>query len=100
LKQIDYNGEFTLSSVRSVIFEAPTELSVYPNPAKSFVTVNRGKNAVIQITNELGQNVFVNQDVSENSTILHLTDLNSGVYYIRIQDEEGVQNRKIIIMQD
>ncbi|MDD2984650.1 MAG: T9SS type A sorting domain-containing protein [Crocinitomicaceae bacterium] len=100
LKQIDFNGEHTFSNVRSVVFTAPTELNVFPNPAKNIVTINRGADAVIQIINELGQIMHADQEISGNSTTFNLSGLNSGVYFVKVQDEDSIYNRKIIILQD
>lgn len=100
LKQIDFNGEYTFSNVRSVVFTAPAELNVFPNPAKNIVTINRGADAVIQIINELGQIMHADQEISGNSTTFNLSGLNSGVYFVKVQDEDSIYNRKIIILQD
>lgn len=98
LKQIDYNGTFTHSTVRSAIFNAPIELTVYPNPSNDFVTVNRSENVTIQLINDLGQNISINQEASNESTILDVSNLNSGVYFIRIQEDGEINTRKFIVM--
>lgn len=100
LKQTDYNGTSTLSAVRSVVFQAPAELTVYPNPAKEFITINRGENVTIHLINDLGQNVFANQEISQESTILDLSNLNSGVYFVRVQEDGDIITRKIIILKE
>lgn len=100
LKQVDFNGTTTVSTVRSVVFEVPIALSVYPNPATDYVTINRGLNSNIQLINDLGQNVFSSIESSESSTVLDVSNLKSGVYFIRLQEDEEIITRKLILMKD
>ena len=100
LKQIDYNGEFTLSAVRSVLFNTPAELTAYPNPANQFLTINRGENATINLINELGQIVLADQEISKDNTIFNLSNLNPGIYFVRIQEEDEIVTKKIIVNHD
>lgn len=100
LKQIDYNGDFTLSAVRSVLLNTPAELTAYPNPANQFLTINRGENATINLINELGQIVLADQEISKDNTIFNLSNLNPGIYFVRIQEEDEIVTKKIIVNHD
>ena len=60
--------------------------TVYPNPTNSSLTINTSVNySSIQIINMLGQVVFT----KEKSTLLNLTSLPGGIYFIQLLDNKG-----------
>ncbi len=60
--------------------------TVYPNPTNSTLTINTSLNySSIQIINMLGQVVFT----KEKSTLLNLSSLPSGIYFIQLVDTKG-----------
>ncbi|MDX2361232.1 MAG: hypothetical protein QNK23_10525 [Crocinitomicaceae bacterium] len=91
LKQTDFDGETSYSSVKSVvrILEEGTELRVYPNPTRHTVTIEGNYDEIIdfKLLNELGidvtdQVILLNDD---NDTILNLdlSALPGGVYVFK-----------------
>jgi len=74
-------------------------LSVYPNPSNGIVNIrNKGNIRKIQVLNSLGQQVYVQANITSKTLItLDLSDF-SGVYMIRMTDANGLQIiRKVIL---
>ena len=79
-------GTLTITQIAS-LSEVNTRLSVYPNPAGSFLNV--------QITNPSGQELIVTdvlgkevmrQSINSSSVTLDTSDLNNGIYLLRMND--------------
>ncbi len=65
---------------------------LYPNPTKNYVTINTN-NAVKRITiSDLNGRILDTQF----DTIVNLTELISGVYFLNIETEMGISSHKII----
>ena len=79
-------------------------MKVYPIPATDAVTVSfdafaKG-NVDIVITNQLGQEVLrkqVNVDNGVNFNTLDVSKLQSGIYYVKVNNGKQVQTQKLII---
>jgi len=91
LKQIDLNGNYSYSAIRSLNFGTFTEVAIFPNPFVGEINImNLPKNGVlknIQILNTLGQVVFESsqfQDI-KNLTLDIDRRLVSGNYFLSIQ---------------
>lgn len=88
LKQVDFDGEFSYSEIRSVLFENTSyQLQIYPNPTNNsvFVTGNKQLLKSIKIYNSIGKQVtsrirIIN--ISEQKVVLDLTNLVSGTYIV------------------
>lgn len=72
-------------------------LSVYPNPATDFLTIEfPGNNftvTMIDITGKIIQSSFNNQ----NKTTLNTNGLHSGVYILRLETDGNVTQKRVII---
>ncbi|OFX18513.1 MAG: hypothetical protein A2041_15365 [Bacteroidetes bacterium GWA2_31_9b] len=67
--------------------KASTIISIYPNPAKDIFYVSNIKNAFVSIYNTAGILVYEKENVT-NETPIQITNLNSGIYYIKVVDSE------------
>lgn len=70
-------------------------LSVYPNPAESFITVsmfgdNNLINGTLTIFNNIGQPVIAQAITNAGSTSINISKLSAGVYFIRQTNGETV----------
>lgn len=73
-------------------------LNVYPNPAKTQVTVTSSSFIDrIEVTNILGQKVYENATVGANQTTINVADLQNGAYFVRVYSENCVITRKLIV---
>lgn len=77
------------------------QLSVYPNPANSQVTIEtKGlKMDRIQMYNVLGQKVYQREANDKTKIVLDVNNLASGVYTISIYTNEGIAVRKLNIIK-
>ncbi len=67
-------------------------IKIYPNPATELVNLTSENNIInVQVYNNIGQ-LVMEQKVDGNSCQLHISDLESGIYSIRI----GTENKNIM----
>jgi hypothetical protein len=89
IKQMDYNGTYAYSEIRSVLFQSNTTgLEIYPNPVKDYLTL-KGDTALgkkFTIYNTAGQ-------IIKNGTVLRkqidCSDVSIGLYIVRIETDSG-----------
>lgn len=106
LKQVDFNGKFEYSEIRSVSLEAENWLGeVYPNPALEgtvnidFNTDNE-KKWKISVFNTTGQQISSDIRVIEKGNSVQTFDLNGfseGVYFIKIEHSEKQFYKKVVV---
>lgn len=81
LKQIDYNGDFEYTDIKSIEFLKKVEKGkITPNPASDKLYF-QGIEGEIKIYNSIGKLMITVNDVNENDYI-DISSLNSGNYYI------------------
>lgn len=84
-------------SVGIVDNEIYKQLNVYPNPANNFVTVaNLPSNSTILITDITGKLIYTSKVAADN-TVIGTENFRSGVYFISIESNGSVVNRKLVI---
>lgn len=86
-----YSGPLSVQDHRT------NAISVYPNPATDFITVENAEvGAVIRITNSLGQ--VVRSEVATDSRMrINVADLAEGVYFCEMTASAGKQVARIVI---
>lgn len=71
---------------------------VYPNPSKGQLFINSDvANATVSVINALGQTVYTNNFTSLMNAKIDLGTVAEGVYTIRIQSENGVMTKNVMI---
>lgn len=104
LKTIDLDGSFTYSDVRKVSFTSDNNLSIYPNPAGSEVTVAAtgialSKAANIQVFSADGRLVMQKSTAAlAQKETLNISRLTSGKYIIRISSESQILTKSFDII--
>lgn len=89
IRQTDFNGEYTYSSIRSINLMQPmVAVSIYPNPTSSVITIQAGSNELAGLTiyNSLGQDVthLIKQlSKTENVAVIDLSNLSAGIYNVK-----------------
>jgi hypothetical protein len=91
LKQVDYNGTFSYSQIRSIKMSANAAVSilVYPNPSTDLVNVNytcSEANSIIRITDMNGMEVY-GEKISETGNIhrqISVVAYPAGTYFIQV----------------
>ncbi|MCF6170901.1 MAG: T9SS type A sorting domain-containing protein [Bacteroidales bacterium] len=72
-------------------------VSIYPNPAADFVTIDLEAKASVQLLNLNGQTLVV-QSLNEGQNQLNTAQLSTGIYLLQIKYEDGsFLNKKLII---
>jgi hypothetical protein len=73
-------------------------LKIFPNPANNHVTIqlSRTISSSIEIIDATGRIVLTLESVGENFTI-DISELNAGIYFIRVRCEEGIFVKKFVI---
>ncbi len=91
LRQRDADGTTSLSEVRPVTFSASLQVAVWPNPANDrlHVRLPHGNNQ-FSLFNALGQ-VLRQGRLTDGRASLDLHGLATGVYFLRLADEEVVR---------
>ncbi|MCK5788822.1 MAG: T9SS type A sorting domain-containing protein, partial [Chlamydiia bacterium] len=88
--------EYAATAVENIAVD--NNLSVYPNPVEEIMNVRSATDIhSISVTNIVGQEML-NANISSNRTAeINTSDLNSGVYVVRVVDTNGeISTKKII----
>ncbi len=90
----------TASSTEEINFE--NKINIYPNPALDYLTIEINELSVrnMVILNSLGQEIKV-IDTKQNSRLVNvdLSDLNEGLYFVKITSSENQMITKKIIVK-
>lgn len=89
--------EITLSVENNNLFNS---LSVYPVPAEDIISVKWTENypSDLRLFDSSGKLLYFEKERSLSNTYqINISDYNSGIYYLRINNERGVTTKKIII---
>lgn len=85
------------SSINNITSDNNT-ISVYPNPAKDFITVNSiATIKTVKVYNTVGQ-VVVEKSVKDNVAKINVSELKSGVYFVATETEKGIVTKKINVL--
>ncbi len=87
LRQIDFNGSFDYSSIIKLRLENKYEFNIYPNPSRQYFNIssNSKKLSAVEIISLNGKIM----ERSENRSQIDVSDLENGVYYLRLLDENN-----------
>lgn len=94
IKQIDADGSFYLSNTRRIVLNKSGAYKVYPNPVVNHLHIENievGKKVNIA---DVGGKIVFNGKSSSDKMMIDLSGLESGVYFLRVEGEEGV--RKVV----
>ena len=90
LESVDKDGASTYSAVVSVQFTVNSnQLKVYPNPARSTVTIRGNHIASVQLIDNMGRVVKVVSLKAATNPTLPVSNLQAGVYHLRVQTSDG-----------
>jgi uncharacterized membrane protein len=103
-------GEITVTKL--VLIENPTdigdisalqkEFNLFPNPSKTVVTIaNKAGIKVKQIvlSNLVGQNVYMDNEVNADKVTIDISGLAPGIYNASIITEKGIVNKKLEVIK-
>ena len=85
LRMVDKDGKFRYSKVLAANYVSRNEgLSLFPNPAKTFVTITGKSSQSIMITNASGHLMKQIRDFDGNQTI-DIGEWKPGVYFLKTE---------------
>ncbi|PKR80807.1 hypothetical protein CW751_08545 [Brumimicrobium salinarum] len=102
LKQTDFDGAYTYSDIRSVVFDnySNDNITLYPNPTSGKVQLKvikgKLKNVSISIYDAQGQLVFELPNFSGTSHVFDLSFFQKGIYIMKIRSDEELKAFKIV----
>ena len=87
LKLIDQSGKTAYSNIVK-LSQLINEISIYPNPAKDFITVNSDTSGSLYMYDQAGRQIL-SRSVIKGENRIPVSTLASGVYYIRINQQKA-----------
>ncbi len=106
IKKVYKNGEFRYSNIKELYFDFDQNalMSIYPNPASSFVYVSlnrvNGQKGELKLFNSFGQLVKTHQlsTISQGATKMNISELPPGVYALTFKgNKQRLISEKLII---
>lgn len=98
-KAFNYSNEITISDTALAInkITLQSEINIYPNPATSYIVIDSKNHTIssVELYNLLGEKVLGETKLSDNK--LDISQLNKGVYILKVNSENGVINKRIIV---
>ena len=73
-------------------------VTLYPNPTSSTVTINAQGMKHITVVNALGQMVY-DADITADVTTLNLGQFKAGIYMVRINTETGISVKRVTVVK-
>ncbi len=100
LKQVDIDGKFEISVVKTLVFNAAYNILIAPNPAKDFINVfatrSNAGTITIQLTDVSGK-ILKSVRSAENLTKINIEGIAKGIYFIKVTDDKTVTTQRVII---
>ncbi len=87
------NLEYTTGIKNNI---SDNKVNIYPNPAKDIININNSNNSVLSIFDITGKQILCKKLNSNNSKI-NVSNLLSGVYFVKIAKSNVVTTKKLII---
>lgn len=91
----------TLLPVSEILPTNELTFRIYPNPSSGFVSIKMNENhpeiEKMMIMTSSGQVIFQHNSNFEKDLLIDLNNCSSGVYFIKIQTSEWIENKKLII---
>ena len=84
------------SNIVSVENGLSDNVSIYPNPANSTVNIDNVLGANISINDITGKTIYTKNNCLNNEKV-EISNLKSGIYFIRIEDNSRVFTKKLIV---
>jgi len=83
-------------------FDENTNVHVYPNPAKGYVTINLGNidnlaNAKLEIVDVFGRLIWESSNISTSSMKINFSNFKTGTYFIEVTTNNKTFTKKLIV---
>ncbi|MBL0103765.1 MAG: T9SS type A sorting domain-containing protein [Bacteroidetes bacterium] len=101
LRQTDYDGIEKVFPPQQVKLNFGEKYAIYPNPASDYVYVKSTEEIDFRVScfNSIGQKIAVNDIVAGQTSILTISDLPDGVYFISIEQYGLIVKTEAVLVQ-
>lgn len=89
-------GNFSTNSLLNVNDITQEVISLYPNPTNGKVHIENAEGFQIEVYNLLGKVILRKANIAQQE-IIDLTNLTSGVYYVKLQNEKTTEIKKVVV---
>jgi hypothetical protein len=96
LKQVDYNGHFTLSKL-VFVGANPNNILIFPNPNSGVFTLKSKARSQVKIENVLGEIVFEKIMSAGEETRIDISEVSEGLYFIYNSVDKSKTIQKMVI---
>lgn len=100
LKQTDYNGAFSLSSIILLRSQESQNLKLFPNPAQNELSIDLSSiegNALIKICNMESKSFYAAPAIANQMNTISLAEFPNGVYVVQVKTDTKLISQKLII---
>lgn len=98
IKQVDFDGRYTYSSVEKVIKSANNDITLYPNPCNMILNISKPSShlpSTIEIYSLDGRRILSEQS-SEMNYKIDVNTLAKGTYMLRVFNSEKTFTTKFV----
>lgn len=102
LMQVDNNGQYEFSQIRSVNYSSSTKYQISPNPTKAYAFVNQNghiKITSVELIDQVGRVQQVPFDYLEGGVNVDCRAVSHGTYFIRCTDELGKASSSLLVIE-
>lgn len=89
-------GNFSTNSLLDINDITQEIIALYPNPTNGMVNIENAEGFQVEIYNLLGKVILRKANISQQETI-DLSNLTSGVYYVKLQNEKTTEIKKVVV---
>lgn len=83
---------------KTLVQEIALEATVYPNPSNGWINIEAINNIEsVQVTDALGNIVAELSDIHAYTTEINLTNVNAGMYFVRINGEHTSTVKRVVV---
>ena len=86
----------TVNLVTGIADEEVNNVSVFPNPVKDKIYINKAKGCMLTIINSYGIELYQEQ-IKNNDFSVDVSDLEEGVYFLQFENELQQFVKKVVI---
>lgn len=99
LKQTDFDGRVSFSSIESVILDESSSLKLYPNPSTGIFTlsgVGKIEPSQIRIMGQLGQLIPASISLEGDDVIIDVRSFASGIYTLQVTQGATLRSVRVV----
>ena len=92
IKQVDYDGQYSYSDIASMRYDGDNNITIYPNPTTSEVSITTSEPTTLQILDVYGR-LLTKQAISEGQNTINLSELPKGIFIFAVADQRYLVRR-------